>query len=202
MTSPVLETPLADDGAAQYSRTAMLLHWAIALLITINVVLGLSADSMPDDWARLVVDTHKSIGITVLGLAIIRVLWRLSHRPPALPTEFPSWERGAAHLAHVALYILIFALPLSGWIHDSAWKDADTHPMKLFGLIPWPRVGWVMDVQQPLREQLHNGFGTLHTWLGYALYVVLALHVAGALKHEWIDRKSVIRRMWPGKTPG
>jgi cytochrome b561 len=194
-------SPLTDVGSVQavsrYTRTAMVLHWIIAILIICNVVLGLSADSLPDDWVRPVVDVHKSIGITVLGLVLLRILWRVSHRPPPLPAAFPSWERIAAHVAHFLLYLLMIGLPLSGWLHDSAWKDAATHPMRLFNLFPWPRIGYVMNLDPTLKETLHDSFGALHTWLGYALYALLAMHVGGALKHEWIDRKSVLKRMIP-----
>ena len=194
-------SPLADttsvQAVARYTRTAMVLHWAIAILIICNVVLWLSADSLPDDWVRPVIDTHKSIGITVLGLVLLRLLWRVSHRPPPLPAAFPTWERIAAHVAHFLLYLLMIGLPLSGWLHDSAWKDAATHPMHLFNLVPWPRIGYVMNLDPTLKETLHDRFGALHTWLGYALYALLAMHVGGALKHEWIDRKSVLKRMIP-----
>jgi len=185
------------SGAPRYTRTAIALHWLIALLIIGNVVLALSADSLPDDWVRPVINTHKSIGITVLGLALMRILWRVSHKPPPLPREFPSWEKVAAHVAHFVLYFLMIALPLSGWLHDSAWKDAATHPMRLFDLFPWPRIGYVMNLEPALKETLHDRFGALHTWLGYALYALLAMHIGGALKHEWIDRKSVLKRMVP-----
>ena len=182
---------------ARYTRTAIVLHWAIALLILVNVALALSADALPDDWVRPVIDTHKSIGITVLGLALMRLLWRLTHRPPALPSRYPRWERIGAHAAHGLLYLLILALPLSGWLHDSAWKDAATHPMRLFGLVPWPRVAWVMHLDPVTREALHDRFGALHEWLGYALYVLFAAHVAGALKHQWLDREPELQRMLP-----
>jgi cytochrome b561 len=188
----------AEPGhAARYTRTAMLLHWIIAVLIIGNVALGLSADWLPDDWVRPVINTHKSIGITVLGLALLRILWRMAHRPPALPNAFPRWEKVAAHIAHVLLYALMIGLPLSGWLHDSAWKDAATHPMSLFGLVPWPRIGYVMHLDPTLKETLHDRFGALHVWLGYGLYALLALHIGGALKHEWIDRHSVLKRMIP-----
>ncbi|CAG9189235.1 Cytochrome b [Paraburkholderia sabiae] len=187
----------APAHASRYTRTAMILHWLIAVLIIVNVVLGLSADSLPDDWVRPVIDTHKSIGITVLGLALLRVLWRASHRPPALPREFPSWERMAAHVAHFLLYFLMIALPLSGWMHDSAWKAAATHPMHLFGVIPFPRIGLIMNLDPAVKEPLHDRFGMLHTYLGYALYALLAMHIGGALKHELLDRHSVIKRMVP-----
>jgi cytochrome b561 len=189
--------PPQTEAPLRYTRTAMVLHWLIALLIICNAALGLSAESFPDSWVRTVVDTHKSIGITVLGLALLRILWRVSHRPPPLPKAFPKWEHGAAHIAHFLLYLLMIGLPLSGWLHDSAWKDAATHPMHLFGLVPWPRLGFVMHLDPVLKESLHDRFGALHEWLGYALYALLAMHVGGALKHQWIDRKSVISRMVP-----
>ncbi len=192
----------AAAPAQKYTRVAVLLHWSIALLILGNVALGLTAALLPDgtlsdEGIRFVIDTHKSIGITVLGLAILRVLWRLTHRPPPLPAEFPAWERAAAHAAHIALYVLIFAMPLTGWLHDSAWVAAASHPMYLFGLFQWPRIGFIMNLDPATKNQLHEQFGALHTACSYALYGVLALHIAGALKHQWIDRHSVLRRMMP-----
>ena len=184
---------------ARYTNTAIALHWAVAVLIGINVALALSADSLPDDWVRPVIDTHKSIGITVLGLALLRLLWRATHRPPALPAVYPRWERLGAHAAHAALYLLIFALPVSGWLHDSAWKGASTHPMTLFGIVPWPRIGWVTDLEPVLKEAWHDRFGALHAWFGYLLYGLFAVHVAGALKHQWMDRQAELQRMLPGR---
>ncbi|BCF91770.1 cytochrome b [Paraburkholderia largidicola] len=192
-----IETLSTPAHASRYTRTAMILHWLIAVLIIVNVVLGLSADALPDDWVRPVIDTHKSIGITVLGLALLRLLWRASHRPPPLPREFPSWERMAGHVAHFLLYFVMIALPLSGWMHDSAWKAAATHPMHLFGVIPFPRIGFIMNLDPAVKEPLHDKFGALHTYLGYALYALLAMHIGGALKHELLDRHSVIKRMVP-----
>lgn len=188
---------LRSQPDLRYSRVAIVLHWAIALGILCNVALGLGANSLPDDWARPVIDTHKSIGITVLGLVLLRILWRISHRPPPLPDAFPAWERASAHVAHLLLYVLMLGLPLSGWLHDSAWKDAATHPMALFHVVSWPRIGFMMNMEPQLREHMHDVLGTVHTWFGYALYLLLALHIGGALKHELIDRKSVLRRMRP-----
>jgi cytochrome b561 len=203
MTTPiesrhtVLSQPHAEP--TQYTRTAMVLHWVIAVLIICNAVLGLTAESFPDSWIRPIVDTHKSIGITVLGLALLRILWRASHRAPPLPREFPTWEKAAAHVAHFLLYVLMIGLPLSGWAHDSAWKDAATHPMQYFHLFDWPRIGFILNMDPAVKEhlQLHDRLGTLHAWLGYGLYALLAMHVGGALKHQWIDRHSVIKRMVP-----
>ena len=181
----------------RYTRIAIAFHWIVAVLIVVNVALGLGAESLPDDRIRLAVDTHKSIGITVLGLVTMRLLWRLTHRPPPLPARYPAWERIGAHVAHAALYVLLFALPLSGWLHDSAWKDAAAHPMTLFGIVPWPRLGWVMETDPVTKELLHDRFGALHAWAGYLLDALVAVHVLGALKHQWIDREPEVQRMLP-----
>jgi cytochrome b561 len=97
------------------------------------------------------------------------------------------------------LYGLMFALPLSGWLHDSAWKDAATHPMRLFGLAPWPRIPAIATLEPALKESLHTLFGQMHTWFGYALYALFLLHVLGALKHQWYDREPELQRMLPGR---
>jgi cytochrome b561 len=182
-------------AAARYTRTAVVLHWVVAALILVNIGLGLSADHLPDEWVRRVIDTHKSIGITVLGLALLRLLWRAAHPPPPWPAGYARWERLGAHLAHGTLYALILLLPLSGWLHDSAWKDAATHPMRLFGLVPWPRIGFIERIDPATKESLHTLFGAFHTAFGYALYALLALHVGGALKHQWLDGEAELQRM-------
>jgi cytochrome b561 len=179
----------------RYTRPAILLHWLIAALMAVNIALILSVDHFPDDWVRPAVDTHKSIGITVLGLAILRILWRWTHRPPPLPASYRPWERVASHAVHIALYGVMILLPLSGWMHDSAWKDAATHPMQFFGLVQWPRIGWIMDIEPTTRERLHDAFGALHVWIGYVLYGLFALHVLGALKHQFLDHEPELQRM-------
>ena len=147
------------------------------------------------------IDAHKSIGVTVLGLAVLRILWRVAHAPPALPATYSARERVLSHLAHGALYLLILALPLSGWMRDSAWKDAASHPMTLFGLVPFPRIGWISGIDPTLKEHLHDVFGLAHRWLGYALDGLLALHILAALKHQFVDREPELQRMWWGGTP-
>ena len=179
-----------------YTRTAMAMHWAVALLIGINLVLVWIVDFLPEERVRMTIDMHKSIGITVMGLAILRLLWRFAHKPPALPGTYALWERRASHAAHWLLYGLIFLMPLSGWMHDSAWKDAATHPMTLFGLVPWPRIGWIMNIEPATKEMLHDAFGALHEWAGFVLYALLTLHMVGALKHQFIDKEKELQRMW------
>ena len=181
----------------RYTRTAMVLHWLVAALIAVNIALIWSVDLLPDDAVRPVIDTHKSVGITVLGLVILRLLWRAAHRPPALPASYAAWEKYGAHAAHIALYVLILALPLSGWMHDSAWKDAAQFPMQLFYLLPWPRIGAIANLDPEVKEAFHDLSGHVHVWLSYALYGMFFLHVAGALKHQWLDRQPELARMLP-----
>lgn len=181
----------------RYTRIAIALHWLIAVLMIVNIALILLVDRYPDEWVRPAVDTHKSIGITVLGLVIMRILWRATHRPPAMPDSYGAFERFAAHLAHGALYVLMILLPLSGWMHDSAWKDAATHPMQLFGLFEWPRIGWIMAIEPTVKETWHTVLGGVHEWAGYVLYVLVGLHVLAALKHQFLDGERELQRMWP-----
>ena len=193
----VKEKFLSIPSHARYTGPAIVLHWLIAALMALNIALILAAESLPEDWIRPVIDTHKSTGITVLGLVLLRILWRLTHTPPAMPSSYGRLERIGAHAAHAVLYLLMVLLPLSGWMHDSAWKDAATHPMQLFGLVPWPRIGWITAVEPATKELLHDAFGALHVYAGYVFYALFALHVLGALKHQFIDRERELQRMLP-----
>ena len=182
----------------RYSRPAIWLHWIVAALLVGNTALGLYAEAAPDDWVRALIDTHKSVGITVLGLAVLRLSWRLSHAPPPLPKTYPLWERWTAHAAHWALYAMVFALPLTGWAHDSAWKGWEAHPMQWFGLFPWPRIGVIAALPPDLKEQWHDTLFAAHEAAAWALYALLAAHILGALKHQWIDGHAELQRMGVG----
>lgn len=186
---------IASMKTDRYTRTAAALHWMLAVLLLVNVALALPVDLLPDAWVRPVIDTHKSIGVTALGLVLLRILWRASHKPPPLPQAYAAWERRASHATHALLYLIMLALPLSGWLHDSAWKDAASHPMHWFGLFEWPRIGLIMTLPPAVREGLHDTFGAAHTLAGYSLYALLLLHVTGALKHQWVDRHQELQRM-------
>ncbi len=186
--------------SSRYTGPAIALHWLVAAGIIANILLIWITWTMSDDSpnVRPIIDMHKSIGITVLGLASMRLLWRATHRPPAFPAGYALWERRAAHAAHWILYALIFAMPLSGWLHDSAWKDAAAHPLKLFWVIPWFRIGAVTSLDPATKETLHGLFGQIHTSLAYVIYAMFTVHVLGALKHQFIDKEPELQRMMPG----
>lgn len=185
---------------SRYGHIAVVLHWLVAALVICNVFLAWSFDYWPDKYAMTAGNTHKSIGITVFGLAIMRLLWRTTHQPPALLPELRHWEATAARIAHASLYVLIFAMPLSGWLYDSAWKDGPANPIHFFGLLDFPRLPYIVDQAPQAKEKLDALFGSMHHWLAYLLYGLVLLHVAGALKHQFIDKQPELRRMMLPRT--
>jgi len=191
-------TSSASLPPARYTLTAIVLHWVIAALIVVNLLLGVMADTLPDAWLRPTIDLHKSFGLTVLGLVLVRILWRLSHPAPPLPSGYRRLERVGAHVVHVLLYGLILLLPISGWLHDSAFKDAAAHPLRVFWIIPWFRVAAIQNLPSAPKEVLHSEFFALHVWSAYALCALVVLHVVGALKHQFIDRHAELQRMGLG----
>jgi cytochrome b561 len=184
--------------SSRYTGVAITLHWLIAALMLGNLMLAWTFDSIGEASIRTAVDTHKSIGVTVLGLALLRILWRAGHRPPPFSAGLQAWERGLAHVTHFGLYVLMFFLPLTGWIHDSAWKAAPTHPLKWFGLFTFPRIGFIEAMDPAHKETVHKVVGAIHGYSGYVLAALVLLHVTGALKHQFMDRAPSFSRMWPG----
>ncbi|QIG81107.1 cytochrome b [Stakelama tenebrarum] len=174
---------MATTDADRYDRVAIALHWLVAALVIINLVLGLFHESLFD--ARQVIPLHKSIGMTVLLLSIARVVWRLGHRAPALPAQMPGWEKASAHATHLALYGLILLLPLTGWMMSS--NPERPRPVGWFGLFDFPVL--------PINEAL-AGFGhEAHEILGFAMLALVVLHIAAALRHQFILRDRVLSRM-------
>jgi cytochrome b561 len=166
---------------------AIVLHWLAAILIVAGFGLGLTMVDMRLSPTKLrYFSWHKWIGITVLLLAGLRLLWRLLHRPPELPATMPPWQRTASHWSHWALYLLMFAVPLSGW----AYTSAAGVPVVYLGWLPLPDIA---PVDKELAEQLK----TLHHTLDWTLSGVVLLHVAAALKHHFLDRDGVLLRMLP-----
>jgi len=177
-----------------YTRTAMALHWLIALAILFMLALGWSFDFIPKGETKFFLfQLHKSIGITILLLSVMRLGWRLSHRAPPLPLTMPLWEQKAAHIGHGLLYLAMFAMPLTGWAMVSA---SPTHiPTILFGILPWPALPYLPDLQNN-KEVSHN-FGKAHGLIAYILAALLAGHVLAALKHHFIARDDILLRMTP-----
>ena len=195
--STTISNEASDEPIARYNHTAITLHWLVAALIVINVCYGLAGAYADDAHVRPIVDMHKSIGLTVLGLVLLRILWRLSHKPPAMPAHYPRHERLGAHLAHATLYLVILLLPLSGYLHDSAWNGAATHPLILYGFLHLPRMPIIKSFDPATKDTLHTIFGAAHIYIGYVLYALVGLHLAGVAKHHIFDRESEISRMLP-----
>lgn len=180
----------------RYTRIAIVFHWVIAAFVVTNIALAWTFKMWDDrPWTQSVTNTHKTIGITVLGLALMRLLWRIAHRPPPLSPAIPRWQAVAARTGHAALYFLIIAMPLSGWIYDSAWEYAADVPIDFFGLFEMPRIAWVADMPAGPKKEVDELFHHVHEWLSYLLYVMLAAHLAGALKHQYFDRIPTLQRM-------
>lgn len=179
---------LSTAGSARYTTTAIALHWLLALMIVGTFAFGLYMTSLPMSPARLkLYNWHKWAGIVILTLSALRLLWRLAHRPPPdLP--MPPWQRRAAHLTHAALYLLFFAVPLVGW----AYSSAAGFPIVVFGMLPLPDF-------VPVDKALAEAIKPWHGALAFALAACVVLHVAAALKHQWIDRDRLLARMWPGR---
>jgi len=187
----------------RYTRIAIVLHWIIAAFVVTNISLAWTFKIWDDrPWTQSVTNTHKTFGITVLGLALIRLLWRITHRPPPLSPAIPRWQVVAARTGHAALYFMIIAMPLSGWIYDSAWEYAADVPIDFFGLFEMPRIAWVADMPAGPKKEVDELFHHVHEWLSYLLYILLAAHLAGALKHQFFDRIPTLQRMtFRGVTP-
>lgn len=166
----------------RYSRGAVVLHWLIALLIALNFVAVWVAEDLPKETAGQVMNNHKAFGITILVLTLARVLWRLVHRPPALAETLAAWEVALSKVTHVLLYVLMLGIPLSGWLMHSAFTGGE--PVSLFGLVDWP--GLPMTQSKEVAHTYEEG----HELMATGMLVLLALHVAGALKHRLIDKDS------------
>lgn len=172
---------------ARYTLTAIVLHWLVALLIFAAIPLGFYMHDLPVSPTKLhLYSYHKWIGVTVMLLLAIRLAWRSTHRPPALPDSMPSWQQLASHVIHWGLYMLMLAVPFSGWLMSSA-KGFQT---VWFGVLPLPDL---VGKDKALGETL----SLVHSELNYLLLVLVALHVAAALKHHFIDKDDIALRMLP-----
>jgi len=170
----------------RYTHTAVALHWLLAVMLATAFALGSYMMDLKLSPAKLqYYSWHKWLGMTVLAFALLRLAWRLTHRPPPLPSSTPRWQVLAAASGHWALYFLMLAIPLSGW----AFSSAAGYPVVYLGI--WQLPDWVPK-DKALAEQMQDA----HEWLTTLLWVVVAVHISAALKHQFIDRDGLLGRMW------
>ena len=168
----------------RYGSVAIILHWLMAVLLILLVAFGLYMTRIPVSLEKLkLYGWHKEWGLLVLALVMLRIVWRIGNLTPSL-AELPAWERLAAYTAHYAFYVLMLALPVTGWLLTSAAGLAPS----FFGL-------WVLPNLVSPNPHLQSLFTVIHQWLAYALILVFCLHVGAALKHHFINKDNILRRM-------
>jgi len=174
-----------NESTDRHDAFARVLHWSMAVLILAMLFVGVAmVVSMTLRPSLLML--HRPIGIALLVLVVVRFVHRLRRRTPALPHDLPRWQRAAAHASHVALYVLMFAMPLIGW----AMVSAAGNPVALWGDLHLPPIA-------PHDPAIYSALRAAHTWLARALFAVVLLHLAAALYHAWVRRDGVFRTMAP-----
>lgn len=194
MTADAIPSNPVAPAQQRYTAVAIALHWAIALMIIGLIAVGWIMEDMapgPDQFA--VIQLHKSFGITVLLLSVARIVWRFMNRPPAEP-PMPKWQSLASKAVHVLFYVLIIAMPLTGWIMASASNDA---PTRYFNLVDI-RLPGIPTLDAETRHGIEEGFEQVHSNLAWVIIALLLLHVGAALKHHFIDKDGLLARMAPG----
>jgi len=189
-------TPSSSERSPQatrYNTVAMVLHWLLALVILAMFGIGIYMTDLPFSPQRLkLYNWHKWAGVTFLALTLLRLVWRMTHRPPALPVAvtrtMPGWQHRAYHATHHLMYLLFFAVPLVGW----AYSSAAGFPVVWFGQIPLPDL-------LPVNKEVAELIKPLHKLLALALMALAGLHIAAAIKHQWVDRDGLLSRMLPGR---
>lgn len=170
-----------------WGLVSQLVHWLVALLILAQILLGLAAVGWHLSPTKLSLFVwHKSVGMLVLVLVLWRLGWRAANPTPALPQGMPRWERLAARGSHATLYVLMLALPVTGWVINSAANI----PVKLFWVIPLP------DITGP-DKRLQEVSTSAHVALFIALAALVAVHIGAALRHHYLRHDDVLRRMLP-----
>jgi len=185
--------PMSTAHPTRYHPVSVLLHWVLGLALIGLFAVGLYMTDLPFSPQRLkLYNWHKWAGVTLLALSVFRLVWRLTHRPPPLPraieTAMPRWQRLAHHATHHGLYLLFFAVPLLGW----AYSSAAGFPVVLFGVLPLPDF-------VPVSEELAGLIKPLHKLSAFTMMALVLLHVAGALKHQFVDRDGLLSRMGWGR---
>ena len=175
-------------AAARYTGPAIALHWLLSLMIVTSLGLGLYMADLSFSPTRLkLYNWHKWAGVTILLLSAVRLLWRLAHRPPP-DLAMPAWQARAAHATHWAMYALFFIVPLVGW----AYSSAAGFPIVWFGVLH-------LSDFVPVDKALAEAIKPWHERTALLLAALVLLHVAAALKHQFIDRDGLIDRMRPSR---
>ena len=183
------------DGG-RYSTVSIGLHWTIALAILAQIQLGWRMTDMERSATQFeLYQLHKSIGLSILLLSVVRLAWRVTHPAPPLPAHMRGWERGLARATHVGFYVAMLGMPLLGWamVSVSPYKI----PTLLWDVIPWPHLPVLSGLGADAKKQASDVLETLHSKGAWVVIGLLALHVAGALKHHFRDRDTVLWRMLP-----
>lgn len=186
-----------STGQQRYTAVAIALHWAIALLIIGQIAVGWIMDDMaggPGSPKIAIIQLHKSTGITILLLTIARIAWRLMNPPPAEP-PMPGWQKFTASAVHVLLYVVMIAAPLTGWIMASA--EIQQHDTRFFWTFEMYIPG-IPNLSPETREPIAEGFEQIHSKLAWVIIGLLVLHIAGAVKHQFVDKDGLLARMAPG----
>lgn len=176
----------AATGSGRYTKVASSLHWLIALAVLANIALAMLTEGLPRETRGALMGIHKALGVTILALTLLRILWRVGHKPPPLPSAMTGWERVFSRALHLLFYLLLIALPMSGWI----WMSAADRPIDVFGLFTMPSIA---APDKALADMMHER----HEVLGLAMLTLVVLHVAAALKHQFVDRDGLMGRMNP-----
>jgi polyisoprenoid-binding protein YceI/cytochrome b561 len=185
----------------RYSIVAMVLHWLIAALIVTQVILAGRMEGRPTPAHFALIQLHKSIGITVLLLSLGRLAWRLVNPPPPEPASLSPWERRLSAVVHGSFYLVMIGMPLTGWIMVSTSRIAI--PTVLYGLVPWPHIPGMAELAPAAKSAWHDFGVASHGLIIKFGYVLLALHVAGALKHQLFHAdEPILARMVPGAKSG
>ncbi|MEO0983851.1 MAG: cytochrome b/b6 domain-containing protein [Pseudomonadota bacterium] len=183
----------------RYTTIAIVLHWVIAFSILALIGVGLYMHNLSNEAPQkfALYQMHKSFGITVMILTIARIAWRLMNPPPPLPEGMKSWERATSHTVHVAFYALMILMPLTGWMMVSASPTGV--PTFWFGLFEWPHLPVLSTLAVETKREVAGALLEVHELLAFGTLGLLFLHVAGALKHDFVDKEgAVLRRMIPG----
>lgn len=172
----------------RYTTTAITLHWLVAIGLAGTFALGFyMADLSLSPTKLKLYSYHKWAGITLLLLVVARLAWRAGHKPPPLPSGMSALQQWGAHAGHIALYVLMLAIPLTGWLMSSA----QGFTVVWFGVVPLPDL-------VARNKELGIALAQAHMVLNYSLLAVVCIHIAAAFKHHFIDRDGLLARMMPG----